>query len=191
MIVALALAVSACGSSGRELRDPEPGATAPPRRTSSTTTTALLAPIGLSVVSPAWAPGDAIPPTYSCDGDGESPPLTIGGATGAAELVVIVTDPVADGRVHWVIAGLDPDGATIPAGSMVPAAVVGLNTAGDAAWEPVCPPPGETHTYEFTVYAMPDASGIDETTPADEALDTVSAESTSAAVLTGTYTRPT
>ncbi len=37
---------------------------------------------------------------------------------------------------------------------------------------------------------MPDASGIDETTPAAEAVDTVSAESTSAAVLTGTYTRP-
>ena len=54
----------------------------------------------------------------------------------------------------------------------------------------MCPPSGETHTYEFTVYAMPDASGIDGTTAADEALDTVSAESTSAAVLTGTYTRP-
>lgn len=189
MVVGLALLTAACGTSGRELRDPAPGATAPPRRTSSTTTTAVLAPIGLSIVSPAWAPGDAIPNTYSCDGDGESPPLTIGSAADVTELVVIVTDPDAGGRVHWVIAGLDPDGVTIPAGSMAPAAVVALNTAGDASWEAMCPPAGETHTYEFTVYAMPDASGIDETTAADEALATVSAESTTAAVLTGTYTR--
>ncbi len=185
----VALLAAACGTSGRELRDPAPGATAPPRRTSSTTTTASLAPIGLSIVSPAWAPGDPIPITHSCDGDGESPPLTIGSAADAAELVVVVTDPDAGGRVHWVIAGLDPGGATIPSGSMAPAAVVGVNTAGEAGWEPVCPPPGETHTYEFTVYALPGASGIDETTPADEALDTVSSESTSASVLTGTYTR--
>ena len=178
MVVVLALAASACGSSGRELRDPEPGATAPPRRTSSTTTSAVLAPIGLSIVSPAWAPGDAIPRTYSCDGDGESPPLTIGGATDAAELVVVVTDPVADGRVHWV------DRRPRPRWRHDPGRVDWRRPPWWASTPREtrpgsrrCPPPGETHTYEFTVYAMPDASGIDETTPAAEAVDTVSAES--------------
>jgi Raf kinase inhibitor-like YbhB/YbcL family protein len=186
----VAVHATSCGTSGRELRDPAPGATAPPRRSSTTTTTtAPLAPIGLSIVSPAWAPGEPIPTTYSCDGAGESPPITVGGSPGAAELVVIATDPDAAGRVHWVVAGIDPSGAQIPADATPPGAVTGRNTAGDAVWEPLCPPTGETHTYEFTLYALAEPSGIGESTSAEEALGVVGAESTSAAVLTGTYRR--
>jgi Raf kinase inhibitor-like YbhB/YbcL family protein len=189
-VVALTVAAGACGTSGRELREPAPGATAPPRKTTPSTSAVTVAPIGLSIVSPAWAPGEAIPATFSCDGSGVSPPLVIGGADeGAAELVVIVTDPDAAGRVHWVVAGLDPNGATIPEGTVPPGAVMARSAAGTTGWEPVCPPAGQSHTYEFAVYAMPTPSGIDETTSATEALDAVVGTATSSSVLTGTYER--
>jgi Raf kinase inhibitor-like YbhB/YbcL family protein len=189
-VLAVAVAVGACGTSGRELREPTPGATAPPRKSTPSTTAATLAPIGLSIVSPAWSPGESLPSAFSCDGTGVSPPLVLGGATeGAVELVVIVTDPDAGGRVHWVVAGLDPNGATIPEGTVPPGAVMARSTAGTPGWEPVCPPAGQTHTYEFAVYAMPTPSSIDENTSAVEAQDAVVGTATSSSVLTGTYER--
>lgn len=191
LVVVVLLGASACGTSGRELRDPAPGATAPARKATPSTTVAPLPSIGLSIVSPAWAPGDAIPSEFGCDGSGVSPPLVLGGAAeGAAELAVIVTDPDAGGRVHWIVAGLDPNGATIPEATIPPGAVMAQSTAGPAAWEPVCPPPGQTHTYEFAVYALPTPSGVDETTPAAEAQASVVNAATSSSVLTGTYARP-
>jgi len=189
MVAIVAVLLTACGTSGRALRDPAPGATAPARKATATTKPAVVTPIGLSITSPAWPPGDPMPATFSCDGAGDSPPLDIGGAGGdVAELVVVVTDPDAAGRVHWVVAGLSPDGVSFPEGGVPPDAVVGQNADGQAQWAPACPPPGVTHTYQFTVYALPTPSGIEESTPAAEAEADVAAASTSAAVLTGAYT---
>jgi phosphatidylethanolamine-binding protein (PEBP) family uncharacterized protein len=187
----LVVVLAACGTSGRELRAAAPGATAPPRSTStSTTAPTAAAPIGLSIVSSAWGPGEPIPATFSCDGAGVSPPLQLGGSeTAAAELVVIATDPDAGGRVHWVLAGLDPSGATIDQGTPPASAVVGLNTAGTAQWEPLCPPAGATHMYEFTVHALAGPSGISGTTTAAEAQALVETQAVASAAMTGTYTR--
>lgn len=189
-VVVLATVVAGCGTSGRTLRDPEPGATAPPRKTSTTPSTAAVAP-GLTITSPAWTTGGMIPATFTCDGAGVSPQLTVNGAPGTVELVVVVTDTDAGGRVHWVLAGLPGDTVTnIPQGGVPLGAVVGLDSAGRPAWEELCPPAGATHTYDLTVYAMSTPSGITDRTPADEALTLVLARSTDAATLSGTYTRP-
>ena len=110
-LVVVGTILAGCGTSGRTLRDPVPGATAPPRKTSSTTSTAVLqaVPQGLSIVSSAWTAGGEIPLGYTCDGQNVSPPLSITGAPeGTVELVLLVTDQDAPGFRHWVVAGISP-----------------------------------------------------------------------------------
>lgn len=185
-VVAALVLLAACGSSGRTLRDPAPGATAPPRPTSSTTAAATtVAPIGLSIVSPAWEPGGEIPEAFTCDGAGTSPPLTVGGAAeGTVELVVVVTAPQDAGLVHWVVAGLDPIEAVIAEGTAPDGAVVARNGLGLTGFEPFCPT-GGTQTYEFTVYAFDEPTGITADTPVAETEQLLEA-ATALAVLTGT-----
>src|SRR6478736_3309763 len=88
-LVVVGIILGGCGTSGRTLRDPVPGATAPPRKTSSTPSTAVLqaVPQGLSIASSAWTAGGEIPLGYTCDGQNVSPPLSITGAPeGTVEL---------------------------------------------------------------------------------------------------------
>src|SRR6187399_2769812 len=67
------------------------------------------APAALTVTSPAFNNGDALPKDYSADGKNVSPPLAWTGAPAATkEFALILDDPDANfgGRgpfVHWVI----------------------------------------------------------------------------------------
>nr|WP_249420021.1 hypothetical protein [Rhabdothermincola salaria] len=187
----LVVVLSACGTSGRTLRDPAPGATAPPRPTSTTAAVpTTAAPIGLSITSPAWEPGGAIPATFTCDGDGVSPPLTVAGADDSVvELVVVVSAPDDAGSFHWVVAGLDPREGSIGEGAVPPGAVVARNGLGVAAYEPLCPPVGQSNLYDFTVYAFAEPSGITADTPSAQTEEIVSAGSVALSVMTGTYQR--
>jgi Raf kinase inhibitor-like YbhB/YbcL family protein len=194
VLVALAL-LAGCGTSGRTLRDPKPGATAPPRKGASTTTTvaaAIGAPTGagLAVSSTGWVPGGEIPIGYTCDGQQVSPPLTITGApTGTVELVLVVTDQDLPGFVHWVVAGIPPGTPSFPQATLPPGAVEVPNSGGGTAWVGPCPPSGATHVYDFTVYALDAASGLGAgSTQAD--VDAAVADAFTTAAMTGTYTRP-
>jgi Raf kinase inhibitor-like YbhB/YbcL family protein len=196
-VVAVAVLATACGTSGRSMQEPEPGATAPPRRADATTTTGAgfntLVPSDLfTLTSPAFAPNDVIPKEYSCDDVGNAPPLTWANVpAGTVELVLLVSDPEADGFIHWMVAGIDP--ATTGLGPRVaPVGSVELkNSAGLPAYAPMCPPPGSTHTYEFTLYALTTPSGLTAASDTKTAAAQVAATADGVAVLTGTYTRTT
>jgi phosphatidylethanolamine-binding protein (PEBP) family uncharacterized protein len=190
-LVVLALAFTACGTSGRELRDPPPGATAPPRPSStSSTAPSTIAPIGLSIVSSAWAPGGEMPGTFACDGADVSPPLTVGGAADdVVELVVVVTIPAADDPVRWVVAGLAPGTTVFEQGAVPDAAVVAQNSAGELTWAGPCPDPGDTQFVDFAVYAFTAPSEITADTTAADAEELANATAVASAAMTGTYTR--
>ena len=144
--------------------------------------------MGLSISSPAWVAGNDVPAAFTCDGAGVSPPLVVTGLAGARELVVVVTDQ-ADDRTHWVLAALPPEGETVPDGAAPAGAVVGLNSEGVAAWAPMCPPSGQSRTYEFAVYALSAPSGITAETTAAEARQIVTRLATASAATTGSATR--
>lgn len=129
-----------------------------------------------------------MPSTFTCDGQGTSPPLVITGERGAGELVVVVT--ASGGAVHWVLASIDPGGATISDGAVPGGGVVGLNSDGEASYAAPCPEPGETDTYEFTVHALRVPSGITATTPAAQAEDRLAELGTSSAATSASYARP-
>ncbi len=194
-VAVVAFAVAGCGTSGRTLRDPKPGATAPPRKGASTTSTTAAGAVqavpgaGLAISSTAWTAGGEIPTRFSCDGEEVSPPLTISGAPeGTVELVLVVTDQDAGGLVHWVVAGIPPGAPSFPQAGLPAGAIEAPNSSGQTAWLGPCPPAGETHTYDFTVYSLTVASGLSASSTADQ-LDLALETSSSTAAMTGTYTR--
>ncbi|MGZ4728587.1 MAG: YbhB/YbcL family Raf kinase inhibitor-like protein [Acidimicrobiales bacterium] len=196
-VVAVTTLATACGTSGRSMQEPEPGATAPPRRPDVSTTTGAgfntLIPSQLfTLASPAFAPNGDIPVEYSCDDVGNAPPLTWANVpAGTVELVLLVTDPEADGFIHWVVAGIDPT-TTALGPRVAPAGSVELrNSASNPGYAPLCPPAGQSHTYEFTLYSLSAPSGLTPDSDAKAAAGQVASGATGIAVLTGSYTRNT
>ena len=199
LVVALALVVgvAACGTTGRNMQKPEEGATAPTRRPDVTTTTGAgfntLVPSELfTLTSPAFAPNGPIPVEHSCDGVGLAPPFAWANVpAGTVELVLLVNDPEANGFIHWMVAGIDP--ATTALGPQVapPGSTELKNSSGVAGYAALCPPPGTSHTYEFTLYALDAPSGLTTDSDTLTAAAQVASTAKGIAVLTGTYARTT
>lgn len=111
----------------------------------------------LTVTSPAFDHGGAIPQKYSAVDDGPSPELRWEHVPeGTRELVVIVHDPDApltDGFTHWVVYGIDPTATGLAEGDT--SATQGANTVGQAAYMGPLPPEGHgTHYYFFHLFAL-------------------------------------
>lgn len=172
-LAGLVLALGACssGSTSTPASEPAPAA-------------------ALAVTSASYAEGAAIPAALTCDGDDTSPQLTWSGApAGTVGYAVTMTDPDADGFVHWVVANLPADLTTLAEGAAptlgkadgpAPDAAPGLTSFGKPGYRGPCPPSG-THHYVVTVYALGSAV---EGTPS---VDAVEAAAIASGTLTGTY----
>lgn len=196
MLLIVTLLTAACGDDdGRTLRPPAPD------QTMTTTTTVAdggttgpadtgTTEVALTLIGP-FGPGGSIPRTFTCDGANTLPSLAWSNLPpGTAELGISVTDPDAGGFVHWVIAGIDPAAGGIGAGPLPAGAVEATNDAGSVGWFGPCPPSGETHTYDFVLYALPGPPGLSPGMPGDEAITALQDAASEVAVLKGTYTRP-
>ena len=70
-------------------------------------TEASLVSDPITVTSPAFTDGGAIPARYTCDADDISPPLAWSGVPqGTVALALIVDDPDARGWIHWIVADI-------------------------------------------------------------------------------------
>jgi len=198
ILLAGAVLLAACGTSGRTMRPPPPGATAP--TTASTLATASsgaainTAPTtaGFFVLSSAaFTPGGTLPTAYTCDGAGTAPPLTWSDVPkGTAELVLALSDPDAGGYVHWMVAGIPPTSVGLTPEKLPPGAVVLANGKGTHAYDPPCPPRGQSHSYEFTLYALTEPSGLTASSDAKAAIAKFDNLTPGPAVLTADYERP-
>jgi phosphatidylethanolamine-binding protein (PEBP) family uncharacterized protein len=199
-LVAVALGLIGCGSSGRTLRDPVPGATAPPRKNTGSTQSsnpgasngsspnAVITATGLSLSTTAWTTGQAIPKAYTCDGADTSPSLVITGApTTAVELVLVVTDQTVTGQSLWMMAGIGPATSSIPQGGVPSGAIQIVNSSGSAQWSGPCPASG-TNTYQFGLYALAKPSGLTGSSTKAQ-VDATIATSIGSSFITGTYSR--
>lgn len=103
-----------------------------------------------------------IPSRYTCDGNDVSPPfnwtvdLPDGGPV--AEYAITVTDSDANDFVHWVVAGIAGSEMTLPEGAGDAVSATGLlegrNAYGTLGYQGPCPPTGQRHRYEFSLYAF-------------------------------------
>ena len=119
----------------------------------------------LTLTSPAFEPGGAIPARFTCDGPDLSPPLEWSGApAGTRTFALIVDDPDAPDPaapkrvwVHWVLWNLPPTTTHLVEGaarSGLPAeAQQGRHDGGGQGYSGPCPPTGR-HRYFHKLYAL-------------------------------------
>jgi phosphatidylethanolamine-binding protein (PEBP) family uncharacterized protein len=115
-------------------------------------------PGAFSISSSAFERNGAIPTQYTCAGAGVSPPLSWTKVPAhAAELVLFIIDDNSSnssGGIRWVVGGIEPSSTGVAAGKTPPGGILGTNTAGKAAYSPICPAPGKSDTIEFVMYAL-------------------------------------
>jgi len=110
----------------------------------------------MKLTSPIFNHNGGFPPDSTCDGAGFNPPLEISGVPPAAEsLALALRDPDAPGGifVHWILFDIPPKIEKIDAGEVPAGARQGKTTDGKIGYVGPCPP-GGTHRYIFTLYAL-------------------------------------
>jgi len=108
----------------------------------------------ISISSQAFLNGQAIPNTFTCNGDNVNPPLSFDRVPGDAKsLVLVIDDP--DARTpafnHWLVFNIDPNTTNIEQDT-IPNALEGTNDFGELKYMGPCPT--GTHKYYFRVYAL-------------------------------------
>ncbi len=155
----------------------------------------------IQLTSPAFADGGRLPPRFTADGDGVSPPLVWGPLPdGVVSLALVVEDPDAPAPqplVHAVVWGIAPDVHRLEEGAIradgdgtAQAGDVGRNSYFREGWLPPDPPTGHgEHRYAFQLFALgegPDPAA----TPGRAALvKAMAGRVLAAGLLTGTYSR--
>ena len=146
---------------------------------------------GFTLSSPSFTEGGSIPIKHSCDGQDVSPALVWAGAPASTStLALIVDDPDARGFIHWVvynIPGSETGGLPEGAGSAVNPPQ-GRNDFGRSGWGGPCPP-GGTHHYRFTLYALSAPLALTGTPTSSEVRARLARVLIGHTTLTGTYSR--
>lgn len=119
----------------------------------------------LTITSPAFSHGGAIPSLYTCEGKDISPALEFSGVPqGAKSLALVVHDPDAPDPkapridwVHWVLYNLPPSckglPENVPESALPPGTLPGVTDFKRTGWGGPCPPIGR-HRYFFVLYAL-------------------------------------
>ena len=150
----------------------------------------------IDLSSPAFAQDARLPPRFTADGEGVSPPLVWGPLPeGTAMLALLVEDadaPALQPLVHAVVWGIPADAGRIADGAGEPAhGDVGRNSIFGEGWLPPDPPTGHgEHRYVFQLFALD--AGVEDPgeSPGRSALVRAMAGHVLAAgLLIGTYSR--
>ena len=156
----------------------------------------MTIPSALTVTSPAFENGAAIPARFSCSGADLSPELSwSAGPSGTKSYALIMDDPDAPGGtfVHWVLYNFkaaDHSGrVTLPEAASGGAAE-GQNSFGKSGYGGPCPPPGKPHHYRFQVYALNrELDGLSSAATADQLRAAFKGSVLAEGTLTGTFKR--
>ncbi len=109
---------------------------------------------------------------------------------GTAELALSMVD-LTDQRIHWLQLGIPPRTTALTAHHLVPGAREALNDLGEATYDGPCPPHGETHRYQLTLYALPVAvpASFGKDTPPLATLQELRGRALGSARFVASYTR--
>jgi Raf kinase inhibitor-like YbhB/YbcL family protein len=154
----------------------------------------------ITVTSLAFADHAPMPPRFTADGEGVSPPLQWSGVpSDAASVLLIVEDadaPTPQPLVHAIVVDMPADTPVLTEGAIKSpnhagaTLETGRNSFLQSAWLPPDPPPGHgVHRYLFQVFAL--GAGASFTgTPGREAVhEVLAAHAIASGCLIGTYER--
>ncbi|AEM38764.1 PEBP family protein [Pyrolobus fumarii 1A] len=112
----------------------------------------------IHVVVEGLEPGGVVPVEYTCDARHYTEPrISWSPYEPAKAYMVIVVDPDAPSGLFIHLLVYDGSATRWPA----PGYKVGINSANEPAWYPVCPPKGHgTHHYYFIVIALSEPLGL-------------------------------
>ena len=152
--------------------------------------------MALDLRSPAFSEGSRIPSKYTCDGKDASPPLSWTGIpAGGKSLALTCDDPDAPAGlwVHWVVFDLPPSMTGVPEGVPPTTEIPGGGRQGKNDFRKIgyggpCPP-GGTHRYVFTLYALDSTLGLPAGATRQDLLAAMRDHALGEATLTGTYSR--
>lgn len=164
---------------------------------SATTTTATADTFTLTSTSIAEGQAldaDQVFEGFGCTGGNTAPDLAWSGAPeGTKSFAITVYDPDAptgSGWWHWFAFNMPADVTALEAGAAMPEGTIELkNDYGAVGFGGACPPPGEVHRYQFTVYALGTVLEIDGSVSNALAGFMVKANSLASATITAVYTR--
>ena len=154
--------------------------------------------MALSISSPSFSDGGAIPAKYTCNGEDVSPPLEISGVPqDAGSLVLILDDPDAArepagiGRTydHWIVFNIPPLTTSIPEATVPGGSVLGKNDFGRQKYGGPCPPTFE-HTYSFRLYALNCKLRLQKGASKHDVESRMTGHVLESATLTGVYKQP-
>ena len=181
----LLLTVVACGACG--------GGGGSAKKASTTTSAPTETGARIALTSSAFKDGGAIPAQYTCDGPGQSPPLSWAGVPAAtASLALRVQDIDTPQKfVHWLVYDIKPSTTSLAAGESPPEAKQTSNSFGKPGYGGPCPPVGSKHRYVFTLLAMSTELNVSDNVSPTELWATLERSAvTGKGELTGTYQRP-
>jgi Raf kinase inhibitor-like YbhB/YbcL family protein len=150
----------------------------------------LVSVLALTLSSPAFHSGGAIPKRFTCDGAGISPPLRWTAPPRARSLAFQVVDVSTPSKfVHWLAWGMSPRSRGLAAGGRPPRQ--GRNDFGRVGYGGPCPPSGTKHRYVFLLYALGKPVRLRNGATAGQFRRAVrSVGIVSQTILVGTYRRP-
>ncbi|WP_284010247.1 YbhB/YbcL family Raf kinase inhibitor-like protein [Haloarcula pelagica] len=140
-----------------------------------------------------------LPTRYTCDGAGESPPITVESVPEPVSALAVTAESNRDAiiePVHWTLWNVPADRTEIPAGLPRTATVDDLGGArqgrsgGPPGYDPPCPATGGTEEYRFQVYGLDAPLELAGGTANDDALDAISAATVASQRFVRTYERP-
>nr|MBV9413290.1 YbhB/YbcL family Raf kinase inhibitor-like protein [Acidimicrobiia bacterium] len=146
----------------------------------------------MQLTSSAFTNGGAIPSQYTCDGAGQSPPLSWTGVpSGTASLALRVQDIDTPTQfIHWLIYDIPSSTTSLAAGQVPAGAKQATNSFNKVGYGGPCPPAGSKHRYVFTMLALGTRLTVSESVPASELWSTLERSAVvGQGQLTGTYQR--
>jgi len=154
----------------------------------------------LDVASPAFAFNARLPPKYTADGAGISPPLAWNHVPAEAESIALIVEdadsPTPHPLVHAIVVGLPAEHGSIDEAALSSPDHPGIgfetgrNSFFKQAWLPPDPPPGHgVHRYVFQVFALRAGAPFSHAPGRGEVIEAILDRAVAAGCLIGTYER--
>jgi Raf kinase inhibitor-like YbhB/YbcL family protein len=141
----------------------------------------------LSLTSPAFADGQAIPDKYTCKGQDFSPPVVFANPPAGTISYALIMEDKTTSFDHWILYNMAPGVGGIAEGDVAPGAA-GTTSANKTVYQGPCPPEGETHTYDIGLYAIRGVIDLQDGATKDEVKAQMEGKILKESHLTGTYT---